>query len=313
MSATLNPVVFPALGTTAVLLVTDPAVADRARAVLDAEIDAVDRACSRFRPDSELSRVNASTGRPVEVSALFLDAVDVALRAARVTGGRVDPTIGAALRVLGYDRDFAHVHPAGPPVRVTIRPVPGWRLLWTDRATSTVRVPGGVELDLGATAKALCADRAAAAIHQATGAGVLISLGGDIAVAGPAPADGWRVRVTDDHAAPTDAPGQTVTICSGGLATSGVAVRRWDRGGRRLHHLVDPASGLPADTCWRTASVAAGSCVDANIASTGAMIMGGPAVAWLAGRHLPSRLVGRDGRVVHVGGWPGEEEDLPSC
>ena len=312
MSATLSPVVFPALGTTAVLLVTDPGAADRARAVLDAEIDAIDRACSRFRPDSELTGVNASTGRPVEVSALFLDAVDVALRAAVLTGGRVDPTVGAALRVLGYDRDFSQVHPAGPPLRVTMRPVPGWRLVWTDRETSTVRVPAGVELDLGATAKALCADRAARAVSQATGAGVLISLGGDIAVAGAAPAGGWRVRVTDDHAAPTDAPGQTVTITSGGLATSGVAVRRWDRGGRPLHHLVDPASGLPADTCWRTVSVAAGSCVDANIASTAAMIMGAEAPRWLAGRHLPSRLVSTDGRVVHLEGWP-EEEDLPPC
>jgi thiamine biosynthesis lipoprotein len=311
VSATFNPVAFPALGTTAVLLVTDPTAADPARAVLDAEIDAIDRACSRFRPDSELAGVNASTGRPVVVSALFLDAVDVALRAAVLSGGRVDPTVGAALRVLGYDRDFSQVHPAGPPLRVTMRPVPGWRLVWTDRETSTVRVPAGVELDLGATAKALCADRAAQAVVRATGAGVLVSLGGDIAVAGAAPAGGWRIRVTDDHAAPTDAPGETVTIVSGGLATSGVSVRRWDRGPRRLHHLVDPSTGMPADTCWRTVTVAAGSCVDANIASTAAVILGADAPAWLAQRRLPARLVGADGRVVHVGGWPEDEE--PSC
>jgi thiamine biosynthesis lipoprotein len=193
-----------------------------------------------------------------------------------------------------------------------MRPVPGWRLVWTDHAASTVRVPGGVELDLGATAKALCADRAARAVHEATGAGTLVSLGGDIATAGPGPSDGWMVRVTDDHAAPPDAPGQTVAIRSGGLATSGVAVRRWRRGGRPLHHLIDPATGLPADTCWRTVSVAAGCCVDANIASTAAMIMGAGAQEWLAAKRLPARLLAADGRVERVAGWP-EEEDLQPC
>ncbi len=307
MSATLTPVSFRALGTTCSLLVTDPSAAAAVRDVLEAEVDAIDRACSRFRPDSELAAVNAAAGQPVEVSALFLDAVEVALRAAALTGGRVDPTVGTALRVLGYDRDFSRVHPAGAPLRVTVRPVPGWRLVWADRRTSTVRVPKGVELDLGATAKALCADRAARSAAALTGAGVLISLGGDIAVAGLPPHEGWRVRVTDDHAAPTDAPGQTVLVASGGLATSGTSVRRWARGGRELHHLVDPASGLPADTCWRTVSVAAGSCVDANTASTAAVIAGRDAVEWLEGRRLPARLVAVGGEVVYVGGWPADD------
>jgi FAD:protein FMN transferase len=307
VTATLTPVTFPALGTTCTLLVTDMATTTRAREILQAEIDAIDRACSRFRTDSELAEVNASAGRPVVVSALFLEAVELALRAASLTDGRVDPTVGTAMRVLGYDRDFSRIRPAGAPVRVTVKPVPGWRLVWTDRGASTVRVPPGVELDLGATAKALCADRSARRVADATGTGVLISLGGDIAVGGPAPADGWRVRVTDDHTAPTDAPGQTVVITSGGLATSGVSVRRWTRGGRQLHHLVDPARGLPAETCWRTVSVAAGSCADANIASTAAMIAAHDAVGWLETRHLPARLVKADGGVVYVGGWPAEE------
>jgi FAD:protein FMN transferase len=307
VTTTLTPVTFPALGTTCTLLVTAAATAAVAREAVQAEIDDIDRACSRFRPDSELATVNASAGRPVVVSPLFLEAVGVALRAASVTDGRVDPTVGSAMRVLGYDRDFSRIHPAGPPVRLTVTPVPGWRLVWSDRTASTVRVPPGVELDLGATAKALCADRAARKAADATGAGVLVSLGGDIAVGGPGPADGWRVRVTDDHSAPTDAPGQTVLITSGGLATSGVSVRRWARGGRQLHHLVDPARGLPAETCWRTVSVAAGSCVDANIASTAAMIAGHDALPWLEARHLPARLVNTDGDVVCVGGWPAEE------
>jgi FAD:protein FMN transferase len=311
VTSTLTPVTFPALGTTCTLLVTDAVAAARAREVLQGELDDIDRACSRFRTDSELAAVNDSAGWPVVVSPLLLEAVEVALRAASITEGRVDPTVGTAMRVIGYDRDFAVIDPAGPPLRLTVRPVPGWRLVWTDRRASAVRVPPGVELDLGATAKALCADRAARKMADATGAGVLISLGGDIAVAGPAPADGWPVRVTDDHTAPTDAPGQTVLITSGGLATSGVSVRRWARGGRQLHHLVDPARGLPAETCWRTVSVAAGSCVDANIASTSAMIAGHDALPWLEARHLPARLVNTDGDAVCIGGWPAEEG--PPC
>jgi thiamine biosynthesis lipoprotein len=254
-----------------------------------------------------LARLNVCPGRPVVASELFLEAVEVALRAAALTGGRVDPTVGTALRILGYDRDFALIHPAGPPLRITVKPVPGWRLVWTDRRTSTVRIPAGVELDLGATAKALCADRAAQAAAEATGSGVLVSLGGDIAVAGPAPAGGWRVRVTDDHAGPVDGPGQTVLIASGGLATSGISVRRWARGDRPMHHLVDPATGLPPAQYWRTVSVAAGSCVDANIAATAAIILGADACGWLARQRLPGRLVDTRGEVVRVGGWPAEE------
>ena len=307
MSLGVAPVAFPALGTSAVMLVTDTAVTPGARAILEAEIAAIDRACSRFREDSELQGLNRRSGEAVQVSPLLLDAIDVALRAARITGGRVDPTVGTAMRVIGYDRPFRDVAPDGEAVVVSIAPVPGWRLVDVDRLRRTVRIPAGVELDLGATAKALCADLAAQAIWRATGVGVLIGLGGDIATAGPAPDGGWSVLVADDHASPPDGPGEVVAISSGGVATSGTAVRRWARGGRPMHHLIDPTTGLPADPTWRTVSVAAATCVDANIASTAAMILGDDAPSWLAARALPSRLVRRDGKVVTAGGWPGPE------
>jgi thiamine biosynthesis lipoprotein len=167
-----------------------------------------------------------------------------------------------------------------------------------------VRLPAGIRLDLGATAKALAADRAAAAAARAGGgAGVLVSLGGDIALGGPAPAAGWAVHVAEDHRAGPDAPGQTIALRSGGLATSSTTVRRWGPG---AHHIIDPATGLPAGGCWRTASVAAGSCVDANIASTAAIVRGASAAAWLAEWRMPARLVGRDGAVLAVAGWPRE-------
>jgi thiamine biosynthesis lipoprotein len=307
MTDVLAPVQFPALGTTAGLLVSEASAMPTALSILRAELAAIDEACSRFRPDSELARVNAATGNQVPVSPLFAEAVDVALRAARLTAGRVDPTIGTALRLLGYDRDFSRVHPAGPPLTVSIRPVPGWRLVWVDRASSTVRVPKGVELDLGATAKALCSDRAARAAAEATGAGVLVSLGGDISVGGPAPEGGWKVRVTDSHRDTPDAPGQTILISTGGLATSGTSVRRWTRGDQQLHHVIDPASGWPAPSLWRTVSVAAGSCVDANIASTAAIVLGYDAPRWLAQQGLPARMVATNSKVTLLGGWPDED------
>jgi FAD:protein FMN transferase len=294
-----------AIGTTAEVLVTDPGELDAARHILEEEVLAIDLACSRFRDDSELARVNESPGRWVDVSALFLQAVDVALGAARVTAGDVDPTVGRALRVAGYDRDFAEL-PAIRTGRVRFVPAPGWRLVQVDRQRPAVRVPRGVELDLGATAKALAADRAARICADTLRGGVLVNLGGDLAVGGPAPSGGWPVRVTDDHEASFDAPGQTISISSGGLATSSVAVRRWRDGSQTLHHIIDPGTGRPAAEFWRTVSVAAADCVAANIASTAAIVRGAAALQWLDSLRLPARLVGLDGVVARVSNWPGE-------
>jgi thiamine biosynthesis lipoprotein len=302
----LGTVSFPALGTTASLIVTDPEAMPRAEAALRSELDDIDRACSRFRPDSELEAINTAAGRPVRVSALCLIAVEAALRAARLTDGRVDPTVGRAMQLIGYDRDFPLVAREGPEIRVRLQPVPGWYRVVVDRAASTVMVPAGVELDLGATAKALCADRAAAgaAFAVGPGIGILVNLGGDIAVAGPPPDGGWVVQVAHDHAEPLDAGGPAFSITSGGLATSSTSVRRWTRGGRDLHHLIDPATGGPAVEFWRTVTVAAASCLDANIASCASIILGAAAPGWLEARRLPARLVGPGGRVTTVGGWP---------
>jgi thiamine biosynthesis lipoprotein len=303
---------FPALGTTATLAVTDRGATPQALAILRDELDLIDAACSRFRDDSELTRLNqGSGGRPVAVSALLFDAIEQALRAARLTDGRVDPTVGAALELAGYDRDFALIPPDGPPLTYLARPVPGWRSVILDGPTSTVRLRSGVRLDLGATAKALCADRAAAAIAAATGSGVVVGLGGDIAVAGPGPDGGWPVRVSADHASPLDGPGPVVAIRDGGLATSSTTVRTWRRGGRTMHHLLDPATSAPVQRHWLVVSVAAGSCLDANIASCAAVVMGPGAPAWLETLGLPARLVGADGSATTVAGWP--EEILACC
>jgi thiamine biosynthesis lipoprotein len=302
---------FRALGTSIVVGATDPI---RLAGVLETvrdEVEACDRACSRFRPDSELSRLNAGE-RLVRPSRWLCEAVATALQAARDTDGLVDPTIGQSLVDLGYDRTFDEIDPDTPLV-VTASHVPAWRQVRVDCLRRRVSILAHVKLDLGATAKALCADRAARSAAAVSGCGVLVSLGGDIAVAGPAPVGGWVVRVTDraDRDPADPAPGQTVSVRSGGLATSGTSARRWARAGAVLHHLVDPRTGCSAKEIWRTVTVAAPSCVAANTASTAAVILGAHAPAWLDAGRFDARLVSPAGRVVRTGAWPADQGPGP--
>ncbi|MET1073135.1 MAG: FAD:protein FMN transferase [Umezawaea sp.] len=293
---------FPVWGTTAVLAVTDhPADAER---LLRAVLDDIDLACSRFRPDSEISRLHTTAGRAVRIGPVLAEALAVALRAARLSDGLVDPTVGAAVRALGYDRDFAAIVD-GPLVPQS---VPGWHRVLLDAERGEVLLPRGVELDLGATAKALAADRAARAISSMLDCGALVSLGGDVAVAGEVPPGGWRVAIADDHRTAVRAPRAVVTVRRGGLATSSTTQRTWQRAGQAQHHIVDPRTGLAAEVVWRTATVAAASCVDANTAATAAVVLGRAAPAWLAERGLPARLVAASGEVSAVAGWPAERE-----
>ncbi|HEX3589390.1 MAG TPA: FAD:protein FMN transferase [Pseudonocardiaceae bacterium] len=304
--AAVPAVSFPALGTTAAVVVTDAGALDVAHRMLRAEVDAIDAACSRFRADSEISRLQENAGEEVTVSPLLAEAIGVAWRAAALTDGLVDPTVGTALTRLGYDADFASIDHDDPAPATPPTPAPGWQRIRFDAATRRVLMPPAVGLDLGATAKALAADRAARRIASAAGGGVLVSLGGDIATAGPPPGGGWRVGIGDDHRAAAEAPDATVTITAGALATSSTTCRAWRRAGRDVHHIVDPRTGDVAATVWRTVSVAAASCVDANTASTAAIVLGEAAPGWLIGVGLPARLAGVDGSVLTVAGWPAE-------
>lgn len=297
---------FRGLGTAAVVLVTEAAAVLPGLALVSAEVDRVDRAASRFRSDSELVGLWRAGGRAVPVSDELWDLVAVALWAARLSDGVVDPTVGAALCRAGYDRDFSLLLPDEPQDLLAPEAAPGWQAVEMNGFARTIRVPAGTLLDLGATAKALVADRAAAVVAERCGCGALVGLGGDLSVAGPAPAGGWKVGVDGGETRPAAAL-PTVAITGGGVATSGTAVRQWRRGGQLRHHLIDPQTGLPASSCWRTVTVAAGSCLDANVASTAAIIKSEEAPCWLAGLGLPSRLVSTSGPVRLVAGWPREE------
>lgn len=305
MSATASSVDDRAFGTTLRVVVAGGADLKAAKQAVDTVLLDIDDTCSRFRDDSEISRLTRSAGHDAPVSPLLMTALRAALRAAQLTNGAVDPTVGSAVKAVGYVRDFAGMPADGPAISLKVRPVAGWRCLRLNEVSHSIFVPVGVELDLGSTAKALAADLAAAAALRATRTGgVLVSLGGDIAVAGTPPRGGWHIRAAEDSNAAVDDQGETVVIRSGGLCTSSTTVRRWKRGGVALHHIIDPATGLPTQGPWRTVTVVAGSCLDANIAATASIVRGQAALTWLASLGLPARLIDLDGVVARTPHWP---------
>ncbi len=302
-----------ALGTTVVLRLrdADAPTAAKVRRIVQYELDAIDSAASRFRADSELTRVNRNAGSWVPISVLLWEAIGLGLRAARVSDGAVDPTLGYELVEVGYDRDWRELAPVPSQFSSPVGKAPcsthreqRWREVKLGERPPAVWIPPGVALDLGATAKALTADRAAEAAAQIHPAGALVALGGDIAAAGHDQDEGWAVHVTDDHRASADAPGQTVSIPAGGLATSSTTVRRWRHRNQVQHHILDPRDGQPVRSRWRTVSVSASTCAQANIASTAALVLSDEGPGWLAQHQLPARLVATDGSVQVQGGWP---------
>lgn len=298
---------FQALGTTALVAVTSPSVTEHATSILGRELEDIDIACSRFRHDSEIEKLSRSKGRPVRVSSLLFEALQVAIEVAERTGGAVDPTVGAAMEHIGYDKDFGELLDSDRPVDDAPRHVFGWWMIELVPRRRTVAVPRGIRIDLGATAKAFASDRTAQRIADATGAGVLVSLGGDVAVAGPAPEGGWAIGIAVDSATPTGLVDQVVSIEEGGLASSSTAVRKWRRGRRTFHHIVDPRSGTSAEPYWTLVSATGRSCVDANAATTAAIVWERNAPARLEALGQPARLVRHDGSVVTLNGWPHDE------
>lgn len=260
-------------------------------------IEQVTDAASRFLAGSDVLNVNAHPGEWVDVSPTMVELVQEACRVAEITDGLVTPLVGGALLGIGYDRDIAEL--GGNVVHVV--PVnPDWRSIETQE--TRVRIPPHSMMDLGASAKAWTADEIIRRFASTSPEPALASLGGDIAVTGDAE---FLVEVSERaQAEADDAPVQQVRICDGGLATSTTVIRRWKAENSVMHHIIDPRTALPATNVYRTASVAASSCADANAASTAAIILGSAAPAWLQRASLPSRLVGADGSVTRLCGWP---------
>lgn len=289
------------MGTLNSVVVDEETALPAAMDIVKSQIAEIDRVCSRFREDSELSRLNRSRHcADVALSPLLEEAIVEALRTAQMTGGLVDLTIGKRVEEVGYTVTFRDLPSDGPPLELRVQRAVGWRSLAYDPVAHTVRLPDGVAIDLGASGKAWAADRCAEAVATRLGVSVAVDCGGDIAFRGPPPSGGWPVRVSSDIGADD---WQDIVVFDGGLATSGTTMRRWRRGGVELHHIIDPATGLPAQTPWTLVSVAAATCVEANAAATAAVIMGERALHWLNEARLPARLVDVDGGVHFAGGW----------
>ncbi len=290
--------------TAARLVVTEPEALPEAISLVEDELLGIELAASRFRADSELMTLVRDADGTAELSPLLAELMEAALTAARESDGAVDPTLGSVLVGLGYDRDIDQVRRGATtdvPRVAVLPPRTGWRALTLTGCR--LQLPRDTQLDLGATAKAVAADRCARLVHDRLGTGVLVSLGGDIATAGAAPAGGWQVVVQD---LPSDVPQQITLQPGAAVATSSSAKRAWTQDGVRRHHLVDPATRLPTRGPWRSITVVAPTCLKANTATTAAMVKGNNALAWLHGTGLPARLVSEQGGLVTVGGWPQE-------
>lgn len=293
---------FPTLGTTACLTVRDHRDLATAAALARRVLADVDEVCSRFRSDSDLSRVNTRPGHWVAVDPLLVAALELALAAAEQTAGLVNPLLGRPMVQLGYDCDFTQLR-WRDRTATPLDPLPPDENAWRDVEVDpdgAVRIPAGTALDLGCTAKSWASDLIAAACEGALRAGALIGLGGDLMVVG---VDRWPVCVSER---PDDPPDAWIAIDRGGLATSSTQVRRWSSHGVRRHHLLDPRTGQPVHEVWRTVTATGPTCAAANVAATAAVVLGNAAPGWLACRSVAARLVGRDGEVRVVGGWPSE-------
>ena len=296
---------WPAIGTVNTVIVTEPTAIGQAAQIAERYVARLDAAASRFRADSELSRITARARAgvvTVTVSPILGESIDAALHAARLTGGIVDPTVGGAIAAAGYDADLTEVQsrgdaPARPPDAV---PRADWRSIDYQPRERRLTIPRGSRIDLGATGKAAAADTIAAELAELLPGGFLVNLGGDIAMSGTDPDGGWPIAVADHH-------GHVVQVIAGhgqAFATSSTQKRTWTHNGRRRHHIVDPRTGEPADVTWAQVTCAGATAVEANAASTAAIVLGPAAPAWLDERGIPARLDHVSGRVATTPGWP---------
>jgi len=298
---------FRAIGTTVRLLTTDPRSLAPATDLLRRHLEDLDLAASRFRVDSEVCRLADATGdgpAKLHASPVLAGSVRAALHAARITDGLVDPTVGAAVVVSGYDADIDVVRarrgPSGAATGAGAA-VPGWQSVTID-PDGLLSVPRGCLLDLGASAKAHAADVVAARLAASLTGGFLVNLGGDIALSGDTPSDGWSIAVDG-----STAPGREVVALVSGqaIATSSTRLRTWPGAdGDLRHHIVDPRTGRTAPALWAEVTCVAATALEANAASTAAVVLGAEAPDWLAAHGIPARLEHLDGRAVHTAGWP---------
>lgn len=287
------------------LTVADESALELARDRLVALMTDIARSANRFDPDSDISRINLHAGHMVSVDTRTLAVVDAALDAAAETGGAVDPTIGLHVARSGYIHDIEKIRGqliSDVPPTAEVTPCQAdWTRVQINHALGQVGVPAGMALDLGATAKPFAADLAVVELSTSLGTPVLVEIGGDVSVSDQLD-DGWEVDVSETG----QGPHQQVTIGRGGIATSSTTAQRWRTHAGEQHHIIDPRTGLPAVGPWRTVTVWSDTALEANSASTAAIVLGDEAESYLDELDLAARLVSRDGEIVTTGNWPTE-------
>ena len=264
---------------------------------------------SRFLPESELSMLNQQAGKPVAVSELLYQVLATALTAAQATQGVYDPAMLDQLVQLGYDRTFDDLPAVQFSPIIPGEPGGRWRGIRVDPLRRQVTLPAGIKLDFGGIAKGMAVDAALEELCQSAISPAMVNAGGDLAVLGlPPAAEHWPIAV----------PGRerfwTIPLHHGAVATSGIAHRHWWQGQTLRHHLLDPRTGLPAQSDLWSVTVVADRCEQAEVAAKVAFILGSQKGADFLRKHrIAGLLVREDGSWNTVEPWPAqimEEESL---
>ena len=255
---------------------------------------------SRFLPDSELSRLNRRAGTPTAVSDLLYAVLATALTAAQASQGVYDPSLLDQLEQVGYDRTFDDLPAIQFSPIIPGEPGGGWRGIRVNPLSGYVTFPAGIKLDFGGIAKGMAVDAALEQLRQSGVSSALVNAGGDLAVLGlPPAAEHWPIAV----------PGRegfwTIPLHHGAVATSGIAHRHWWQRQTLRHHLLDPRTGLPAQSGLWSVTVVADRCEQAEVAAKVAFILGSrQGVEFLRKQQIAGLLVREDGTWETVEPWP---------
>lgn len=294
------------MGTDALLVaVGDPGATARALRAGATRLAELEGRWSRFLADSDLGRLRRAAGRPVVVAPETAALVAAAVDAWHTTGGRFDPTVLVALERLGYDRTFARIGRSGdadePLLDGGPDPAPGCGGIVVDPASASVTVPAGVAVDLGGIGKGRAADLVAELLVAEGAEGALVDLGGDVRVLGRPPGDAWYIAVDAPFGEGTDPP-PVLALGAGAVVTTARTRRRWRRDGAEQHHLIDPATGLPARSGLAAVTVLAAEALAAEVVATAAFVAGPVVGAELVvASGAAGLLVTDDGEVLPAG------------
>ena len=238
-----------------------------------------EQSLSRFRPDSELSKLNRSHGKMIRVSETFWDVLNLSLQVERTSQGLVTPAVLNALEAAGYSKDFDLIGSGGFQANQEFTSKTGLEDLIMIEEEKLVLLPVGLRLDFGGVAKGWAAQQV---MDRLLGYGPsLMNAGGDI-MTSSALLDGspWPVAIADPFQPEDDL--EMLNLAGEGVATSGQDYRFWDLNGTRMHHIIDIRTGRPAESDVFAVTVIAPSVIEAEMAAKVVLILGSEVgLSWL--------------------------------